>query len=62
MYKAIPDKGDGEETAAHKEARYTATIETLGTYCSALLGLWPWTASGLIMSAETAFDSGLAQL
>lgn len=37
-------------------------ITALGSYCSALMGLWPWTASGLIMTRETAFDSGLAQL
>lgn len=34
----------------------------LGKYCSAFLALWPWTASGLIMTAAVAFGSGLAQM
>lgn len=60
---AIPSREDGEErTPAQSEAKHTASIEALGTYCSALMGLWPWTASGLIMTPEVAFNSGLAQL
>lgn len=34
----------------------------VGKYCSALLALWPWTASGLIMSPEVAFSSGIAEM
>lgn len=34
----------------------------VGKYCSALLALWPLTASGLIMSPEVAFGSGIAEL
>lgn len=51
-----------EKTAAQKLASHKTTIQALGDYCSALLGLWPWTASGLIMSPQVAFESGIAQL
>lgn len=34
----------------------------IGKLCGALFSLWPWTASGLVMSPETAFGSGIAQL
>lgn len=34
----------------------------VGKYCSALLALWPWTASGLIMTPEVAFGSGIAEM
>lgn len=61
-FNAVPTREHGEETPAQAEARHTGAIEALGSYCSALLGLWPWTASGLIMSPETAFESGIAQL
>lgn len=33
-----------------------------GKYCSALFALWPWTASGLVMSADVAYSSGIAQV
>lgn len=34
----------------------------VGKYCAALLALWPWSASGLIMSPELAFSSGIAEM
>lgn len=34
----------------------------IGKFCGALFALWPWTASGLIMTSEVAFGTGIAQM
>lgn len=57
-----PSREDREEDPAQELAKHTIAVEALGVYCSALSGMWPWTASGLIMTPEVAFESGLAQL
>lgn len=62
IYATAPSREEREENPAQELAKHTIAVEALGVYCSALSGLWPWTASGLIMTPEVAFNSGLAQL
>lgn len=59
--------GDLETVMQMAAQHFSAEVNELagaavGKYCSALLALWPWTASGLIMSPEAAFSSGIAEL
>lgn len=49
------------KTSTHSEDNRLAG-QAIGKFCAALLTLWPWTASGLIMTPEVAFSSGLAHL
>lgn len=58
--KALEEKQGG--TSAFSPEINKLAGAAAGKYCAALFALWPWTASGLVMSADVAFSSGIAQM
>ena len=58
--KALGEKKGGAGTFSPEINKLAGAAA--GKFCGALFALWPWTASGLVMSDGLAFGSGIAQV